>query len=175
MTNEPVIHLQNVDLTLGSGPARVHVLKSVDLAVDRGESIGLVGPSGSGKSTLLMVIAGLERTALVAAERAEGIGRAAAQHHRHVDAAGDRDVDPRAGFQEIDAFVAARSHVQGVDLMGRQQEGVGCGQTDHQGGQARVGAHLLGQVDDQRYEQDRGAHIGDHQGEEGGYDADEEE
>ena len=61
MTREPVIHLQNVDLTLGSGPARVHVLKSVDLAVDRGESIGLVGPSGSGKSTLLMVIAGLER------------------------------------------------------------------------------------------------------------------
>jgi putative ABC transport system ATP-binding protein len=50
-----------VDLVLGNGPARVHVLKSVDLLVHRGESIGLVGPSGSGKSTLLMVIAGLER------------------------------------------------------------------------------------------------------------------
>ena len=58
---EPVILLDNVDLTLGSGPARVHVLKGVNLAVERGESIGLVGPSGSGKSTLLMVIAGLER------------------------------------------------------------------------------------------------------------------
>ena len=58
---EPVIHLDNVDLTLGSGPARVHVLKRVSLSVERGESIGLVGPSGSGKSTLLMVIAGLER------------------------------------------------------------------------------------------------------------------
>jgi putative ABC transport system ATP-binding protein len=58
---EPVILLENVDLTLGSGPARVHVLKGVSLAVERGESIGLVGPSGSGKSTLLMVIAGLER------------------------------------------------------------------------------------------------------------------
>ena len=58
---DPVILLDNVDLTLGSGPARVHVLKSVNLAVRRGESIGLVGPSGSGKSTLLMVIAGLER------------------------------------------------------------------------------------------------------------------
>lgn len=58
---DPVILLDNVDLTLGSGPARVHVLKSVNLAVGRGESIGLVGPSGSGKSTLLMVVAGLER------------------------------------------------------------------------------------------------------------------
>jgi len=58
---EPVILLDNVDLTLGNGPARVHVLKAVSLSVHRGESIGLVGPSGSGKSTLLMVIAGLER------------------------------------------------------------------------------------------------------------------
>ncbi len=59
--SEPVIRLDHVDLTLGSGPSRVHVLRGVDLAVGRGESIGLVGPSGSGKSTLLMVIAGLER------------------------------------------------------------------------------------------------------------------
>ena len=58
--SEPVILLENVDLTLGSGPSRVHVLREVNLAVARGESVGLVGPSGSGKSTLLMVIAGLE-------------------------------------------------------------------------------------------------------------------
>ena len=58
---DPVILLDKVDLTLGAGPARVHVLRSVSLSVGRGESIGLVGPSGSGKSTLLMVIAGLER------------------------------------------------------------------------------------------------------------------
>ena len=58
--SEPVILLENVDLTLGSGPSRVHVLREVNLTVGRGESVGLVGPSGSGKSTLLMVIAGLE-------------------------------------------------------------------------------------------------------------------
>jgi putative ABC transport system ATP-binding protein len=61
MASEPVIHLHNVDLTLGSGPARVHVLRGVNFLVARGESVGLVGPSGSGKSTLLMVVAGLER------------------------------------------------------------------------------------------------------------------
>ena len=59
--SEPVILLDDVDLTLGSGPSRVHVLKRVNLTVGPGESIGLVGPSGSGKSTLLMVVAGLER------------------------------------------------------------------------------------------------------------------
>ncbi|PSC07010.1 ABC transporter ATP-binding protein [Alsobacter soli] len=55
------IELENVDLSLGRGAARVHILKGVSLAVDRGEAVGLVGPSGSGKSTLLMVMAGLER------------------------------------------------------------------------------------------------------------------
>ncbi|WP_372423794.1 ABC transporter ATP-binding protein [Salinarimonas chemoclinalis] len=55
------IVLENVELSLGRGPARVHILKGVSLGVERGEAIGLVGPSGSGKSTLLMTMAGLER------------------------------------------------------------------------------------------------------------------
>jgi putative ABC transport system ATP-binding protein len=55
------IALAKVNLSLGRGAARVHILKDVDLDVARGEAVGLVGPSGSGKSTLLMVMAGLER------------------------------------------------------------------------------------------------------------------
>ncbi|MGA0533163.1 ABC transporter ATP-binding protein [Hansschlegelia sp. KR7-227] len=55
------IELQDVNLALGQGPARVHILKGVSLSVERGETVGLVGPSGSGKSTLLMTLAGLER------------------------------------------------------------------------------------------------------------------
>jgi len=58
---DKAIALENVDLSLGRGPARVHILKRLSLTVDRGEAIGLVGPSGSGKSTLLMTMAGLER------------------------------------------------------------------------------------------------------------------
>jgi putative ABC transport system ATP-binding protein len=53
------ISISNVNLSLGSGPARVHILKDVSLRVASGEAIGLIGPSGSGKSTLLMVMAGL--------------------------------------------------------------------------------------------------------------------
>jgi len=58
---QSLIELIDIDLTLGAGAARVHVLKKLSLNIARGETIGLVGPSGSGKSTLLMTLAGLER------------------------------------------------------------------------------------------------------------------
>jgi putative ABC transport system ATP-binding protein len=57
----PAVELRDLDLSLGAGAARVHILRKVSLTIARGEAVGLVGPSGSGKSTLLMTIAGLER------------------------------------------------------------------------------------------------------------------
>ncbi len=59
--NEPAVDIRKLDLSLGRGPARVHILRSVSLTIGAGEAVGLVGPSGSGKSTLLMTMAGLER------------------------------------------------------------------------------------------------------------------
>ncbi|MCK3778419.1 ABC transporter ATP-binding protein [Ensifer sesbaniae] len=56
-----IIELKNADLTLGEAAASVHVLKGMNLTINAGQSVGIVGPSGSGKSTLLMVLAGLER------------------------------------------------------------------------------------------------------------------
>src|SRR5918912_238783 len=60
----PAIALAGINLSLGAGAARVHILKDIDLNIGSGEAIGLIGPSGSGKSTLLMVMAALENVAV---------------------------------------------------------------------------------------------------------------
>ena len=57
----PLIAITNVSLTLGEGEVRTHILKSVNLTLDPGTSVAVLGPSGSGKSSLMAVIAGLER------------------------------------------------------------------------------------------------------------------
>ena len=59
--DSPLIVARNVSLSLGVAPARVDVLRGIDLAVHAGESVALLGPSGSGKSSLMAVLAGLER------------------------------------------------------------------------------------------------------------------
>jgi len=58
---EPVVSLQDVRLTLPSEAGAVEILRGLNLRVDRGETVGVVGPSGSGKSTMMMIIGGLER------------------------------------------------------------------------------------------------------------------
>ena len=51
-----MVTLQNITKTYLSGKIEVPVLKNIDLTVEEGEYLAIMGPSGSGKSTLMNII-----------------------------------------------------------------------------------------------------------------------
>ena len=56
-----IIEARGLTKTYGSNGTAVHALRGVDLEVDRGEFVALIGPSGSGKSTLMALLGCLDR------------------------------------------------------------------------------------------------------------------
>jgi putative ABC transport system ATP-binding protein len=55
-----VLEMRHVSRTYGEGAAEVHALTDVDLSVEAGSMVAVMGPSGSGKSTLLTIAGSLE-------------------------------------------------------------------------------------------------------------------
>lgn len=59
-TKSPIVVAKNLGKTVPTSEGELHILASVDLIINRGESVAVVGESGSGKSTLLGLLAGLD-------------------------------------------------------------------------------------------------------------------
>lgn len=54
------LEIKGIKKHYGEGESRVEVLNGIDIEVNKGEIVVLLGPSGSGKSTLLNIIGGID-------------------------------------------------------------------------------------------------------------------
>jgi putative ABC transport system ATP-binding protein len=60
MPEKALIQLENVTKTYDAGENEVHALRGIDVAIQQGEFLAIIGPSGSGKSTLMHILGCLD-------------------------------------------------------------------------------------------------------------------
>jgi len=79
MSEAPIIRMEQIRKVYETGRVRVEALKGIDLEVNRGEFLSVVGPSGSGKSTLMNLLGCLDTPSgggyFLAGEAVSGLSR----------------------------------------------------------------------------------------------------
>ena len=59
---DPIIKIEHLNLWYERGkPIEVHILKDINLSIERGDYAAFFGPSGCGKTTMLYSISGIDR------------------------------------------------------------------------------------------------------------------
>ena len=81
----PFLELKNVSKGFGGPP----VLSNVNLAIERGEFVAIVGYSGSSKTTLISLVAGLTRPDTGTVQRGQERGAAASRRFANLRASND--------------------------------------------------------------------------------------
>jgi putative ABC transport system ATP-binding protein len=114
----PCIRLRGLTRVLDSGGRPLTVLDSVDLDVEDGEFVAILGPSGSGKSTLLALLAGLDRPTagevLVHGRPVHTLDEDALARWRRADVG-----FVFQSFQLLDTFTAEENVMFPMELLGR--------------------------------------------------------
>ena len=97
LTDPVALRMQGISKTYHSGERTVRALVDVDLHVDQGEFVSVIGESGCGKSTLLSIVAGLDAPSTGAISRRAGGADVPGRHPAALaDCAGQRRAGPEA-------------------------------------------------------------------------------